>query len=101
RRDRRGERALLAALELAAAIDLERDLARRNAAVSDASFETHAAGRDVEDLAHRLGAQLHLLGGAREPEPDMHHVTARRQYEDRRRRAFFLEHAEDAVGVRL
>src|SRR6266576_1445489 len=58
--DTGGERALVLALELAAAKDVERDLAGRYAAVADPSLEARTARNKLEALAHRFGAQLYF-----------------------------------------
>src|SRR6266700_2121276 len=52
-RDVPGHRPLVAGLELAAGIDVERDLARRNPAVADAAFEPRPAGRALRDWRAR------------------------------------------------
>ena len=96
-----GNGAPLAGVELAAIEDIERYLPRRDADIADAAFEPDGAGRNFEDFANGLAAQLHRLGSAGEPEAGVNDVVARRQCEGRRRALVFFDEAEHPGGVRL
>src|SRR6266478_4803622 len=72
------QRRLEAGLELAALEDIEGDLAARNPHVADAALELDAAGWKLEHLTCPL-LEAQRLGGARQPETDMHHIVAGRQ----------------------
>src|SRR3972149_3618073 len=74
----------LAGVELAAAVEVEGNLAGGDARIPDPPFEPDAAGGQVEHLARGLGAQADGLDRARKPRADMNDVLARRQHEHRR-----------------
>src|ERR1700736_2258995 len=75
-----GDAPFLARLELAAGVDVEGNLPGGNLAVADAPLEAGTAGRDLEDFAHRLGAQLHPFDRIGEAKRDVHDVTAGGQH---------------------
>src|SRR5215469_15158854 len=72
------DRSPFVGVELAASKNLERYVPRRDAHVAYPTFEPNAAGRDIEDFAHRVRAQLDCLGGTGKAKACMHDVVARR-----------------------
>src|SRR6202040_2604932 len=91
----------LRGVELAAVENIEQYLAARDAHIADAAFEPDGAGGNFEDFAHRLGAQLHGLGRARETQARVNDIVARRQHEGRRNRPILLDQAVGAGGIAL
>ena len=70
----------------------------RESDVADPALDPHAAGRKLEHLPGRL-LEVQGLGGAGEPEADMHHVITRRQRHHRACGLVLLEDAEGAGGI--
>ena len=99
-RDVRHQRGAVAAFELAALVDRERNLVLRNLAGADAAFDAQPAGRKHEGLAIGFGLQRHRAHRADEAERDVHDVVAGLQHEVRRRVAILPDHLEGAVLVR-
>ena len=63
RRDVFGDRTTIAGLELATFIDVERNLAGRNAHIADLAFDAQPAGRQIEIFVHGCPAQVDRLDG--------------------------------------
>src|SRR4029078_7949006 len=96
----RHDRPLLALLELAALVDIERNLPGRDLDVADAAFDTQTAAGNLKRLARGLPADLDRLCRAGEPEGDMDDVAAGRQHEGRLRRGVLLEQAKHPGLIR-
>src|SRR5262249_20214898 len=71
------QRGLETRLELAALEDVEADLGDGNSHIADSALEPHTTRWKLEHFPRRL-LEMQRLGGAREPEADMHHIIARR-----------------------
>ena len=88
-------------IELAAAIDVERNLPGGDADIADAPLEADAAGGNLENFANRLAAQLYRLRRAGQSEARIDDVIADRQNESRRRRLLLFDQAKHAGRIGL
>src|SRR5262249_15098351 len=86
-------------LELAALVEVERNLPRRNPRVTHLAFDAQSARGDLEHVLHRLGAQLHRLGHAGEPEAGADDIGPGRQHDGGSGSLVLLDQAGNAVGL--
>src|SRR5262249_49317133 len=89
------DRTLVARLELAAAVEIERDLPVRDARIANLAFDAQATSQEIEHLALRFARpQLHGSSRARKAETDMNHIAASRQREGWRSPAILLDRSQ-------
>jgi CubicO group peptidase (beta-lactamase class C family) len=99
--DVRQQRRTFATFKLAALVNRERNLVRRNLAGADPAFDAQAASRQHERLAVGFRLQRHGARRADQAERDMDHIIAGWQHDVRRRAALLADQLEGAVLVRL
>ena len=96
-----GNRLAVADVELAARIDVERDLCRRDARITNPALQPDPARGQIEDFARGFRAKAHLFDCAGETQRHMHHVVSRRKLEYRRGRPILPKRRIRAGGIRL
>src|SRR5262249_33850812 len=88
-------------LELAAFVDIERDLAGRDLAGADAALDAQTAGRQIEYFTHRVLLQRDRAHRTGKAKADMDDIVAGREHEVGGGGAIFLDRLEHAGRIGL